>query len=487
MPDRIIFKTKDGKSFEVVNEVKGRGTKKNVYFSKDKSFVIGVFKNNPESSSLNRLEDLVTKYREEIFNKEGGEYWAKRFCWPSHIVYSQSGKIGLVFPIYPSDYFFSQGMQKGIEKKASWFTKPFVRKEIDKKELGTWRKYLLCCFHLSRTVRRMHAAGLAHSDLSFNNVLINPLKGSSLVIDIDELVVPGKYVPGVIGTTGFIAPEVLKTHELSLDDSSKCLPRRTTDLHALACLIYLYLLRRHPLEGLKVHSSDPDIDDIMAYGEKALFVENSLDSSNPPKIMNYKPVDWTNVKTLPYTITGPFISKLIKQAFEKGLHNPEERPTAGEWESAILKTLDIVIPCENLNCSEKEFVFNKTKKCPFCQTKLQKTIPVIDIYRKDSKTNDYVFAKKQIIGHHFKKLYLWNFFSNKFLSEISPKNERQFVAYLQHHNNKWYFVNKYLNNLSYVENSIEYRITLNGHCEINADTIISLNEPFGYQFRFKII
>lgn len=38
----------------------------------------------------------------------------------------------------------------------------------------------------------MHAAGLAHSDLSYKNVLIDPVTGSACVIDVDGLVVPGK-------------------------------------------------------------------------------------------------------------------------------------------------------------------------------------------------------------------------------------------------------------------------------------------------------
>jgi len=338
MADTIIFKTKDGKSFEVIKEIKGRGLKKNVFFSADRTFVIGVYKENPDGASLDRLEDLVEKYKMDIFNKDGSEYWAKRFCWPTHIVKSPAGKTGLVFPIYPSNYFFTKGNQKGLEKKASWFTKPLVRKELDSDELGNWLNYLLCCLHLSRTIRRMHAAGLAHSDLSFNNVLIDPLTGSILVIDIDELVVPGKYMPGVIGTRGFVAPEVLKTQSLSINDTNKSLPCRATDLHALACLVYLYLLKRHPLEGRKVHDSNPDIDDLLLLGEKAIFVESSKDNSNTPFTEKYQPIDWSDVKKLPYTITGSFIAKLIKQAFEDGLHNPTLRPSAGEWEDAIIKT-----------------------------------------------------------------------------------------------------------------------------------------------------
>ena len=37
----------------------------------------------------------------------------------------------------------------------------------------------------------MHAAGLAHSDLSYKNVLVDPITAKASIIDIDGLVVPG--------------------------------------------------------------------------------------------------------------------------------------------------------------------------------------------------------------------------------------------------------------------------------------------------------
>ncbi|MDQ9815927.1 lipopolysaccharide kinase InaA family protein, partial [Acinetobacter pittii] len=77
------------------------------------------------------------------------------------------------------------------------------------------------CLKIARAVRRMHAAGLAHSDLSYKNVLVDPSTGSACVIDCDGLVVPGKYPPDVVGTPDFIAPEVLETKSLKLDDPNK--------------------------------------------------------------------------------------------------------------------------------------------------------------------------------------------------------------------------------------------------------------------------
>lgn len=92
----------------------------------------------------------------------------------------------------------------------------------------------------------MHAMGLAHSDLSYNNVLIDPIEKSACMIDLDGLVVPGLFSAEVIGTAEFIAPEVLATKHLDKSDQNRILPSRLTDLHALPVLIYMFLLHRHP-------------------------------------------------------------------------------------------------------------------------------------------------------------------------------------------------------------------------------------------------
>ena len=69
---------------------------------------------------------------------------------------------------------------------------------------------------------------------------------------------PRSSPPEVVGTPGFIAPEVMATRNLRLGDPKKNLPQISTDRHALAVLIYTFLLNRHPLNGGQVW----DLDDI---------------------------------------------------------------------------------------------------------------------------------------------------------------------------------------------------------------------------------
>src|SRR5918993_4027734 len=310
-----------------------RGGMKDVYFSPDRSYVVAFYRDKQDYNSKERLKKLVTQYRDSFFNREGGEYYRTLYSWPSDIV-ERNGLTGLVVPTYDKSFFFKKGYAqndgiKGKEKQGLWFASAKFRNrsfalKLDDSELGNWLSYYQICVKISRGVKRLHAAGLAHSDLSYKNVLIDPVSRAATIIDIDGLVVPGLFPPDVIGTADFIAPEVLATKHLDLRDAKRKHANRTTDLHALAVMIYMYLLYRHPLKGGKVHDLDTEKDDLLSMGEKALFIEHPTDKSNRPKLNKVSKwaLPWADVTKLPYTITGPYLKELFDHAFITGLHSP---------------------------------------------------------------------------------------------------------------------------------------------------------------------
>ena len=128
------------------------------------------------------------------------------------------------------------------------------------------------------------------------------------MIDIDGLVVPGKYPPDVVGTPDFIAPEVISTQHLDKTDSNRVLPSRTTDRHALAVLLYMYLFYRHPLRGAKVFDPDPMKDEELGMGSQALFVEHPTDTSNRVRPDDLRPqaLPWATQKTGPIRWRGRY-------------------------------------------------------------------------------------------------------------------------------------------------------------------------------------
>lgn len=197
---------KDGQiiDYVLVNDPPAGGMKK-TFFALDKSYVVQFYHNQSVGHDPNRmvrLEAILGKFNPTIPETQGGarggnqvtaEYFKKLFCWPTAIV--TRPQAGIVAPAYPSNYFFADGPWKGIEKKGKWFvgrspSGKYFRDMMPNSECGTWINYFKLCILMARAVRRLHQAGLAHSDLSCNNILIDPSNGLSIVIDIDSLVVP---------------------------------------------------------------------------------------------------------------------------------------------------------------------------------------------------------------------------------------------------------------------------------------------------------
>ncbi len=436
------------------------GTAKNVYFSPDRKYVVAIFKEKQDFNQKERLKNIVTKYLNQIQTKEAGQYYLEEiYRWPTDVI-EMNDKIGLIVPIYNPKFFFkkgysSQDLIKGEEKNGKWFAGAKFRNKnyplsLDSSELGKWLNYFQICVNLSRGVKKMHQMGLSHSDLSYNNVLVDPVTGSACMIDLDGLVVPGLFPAEVIGTADFIAPEVLSTKHLSKTDPNRKLPNRLTDLHALACLVYMYLLHRHPLKGGKVNDLDTEKDDLLSMGEKALFIEHPTDLSNRPKLNQVSKWDlyWADVNKLPYTITGPYLKELFDQAFIKGLHAPNERPTADMWEQALLKTTDLMQPCLNPSCEQKWYVFDNTNtpKCPFCGTKHQGTLPVLDLYYQ-FKPSVWKPENHRLMVYNNQYLFQWHVNRNVNRNERLTDEQKIPVAYFSYYQDKWVLINQKLTSL----------------------------------------
>jgi serine/threonine protein kinase len=476
MANTITLKANDGSTVQYVdNGSPMQGGLKDVYFSPDKSYVVAFFREKFKpadyTATKERLISICGQFKDNIFNKAGGEYWKDLYCWPTKVV-EYNGQLGIVAPTYQKHFFFATGYNAaaaaiasiaGKEKEGKWFAAPQFRNtnfklHLDKKELGDWFKYVLVCIRIARAVRRMHAAGLAHSDLSYKNVLIDPTTGNAAIIDIDGLVVPGKFPPDVIGTPDFIAPEVMATKHLPKTDTNRKLPSIATDRHALAVMIYMYLLYRHPLRGGKVNDLDSQKDEELSMGSKALFVEHPTDASNRPKLNQVKPthLPWADVTKIPYGITGPYLKSLFDKAFIEGLHSPQLRPTADEWEQALIKTVDLMQPCQNPKCDQKWFVFdNSTKpKCPFCGTAYTGYLPVLNFYWQRS-AGKWVEEKHRLMVYHNQYIYPWHANRNISPNERLTPEQKKPVAYFALHNGKWMLVNQTLTSLKDVSESKE--------------------------------
>lgn len=427
------------------------GGMKHTYFTPDGSYVVQFYNHKEVAEDPlvhQRLEAIIGKYNPTLSEEEGGAkgntkrlaaYFSNYFCWPVAIV--KEPEFGIVCPAYPPKFFFDKTSSDvlnltGKDKKSTWFTYK-NRRYLNKSETGDLKSLLKMSMCLARAVRRMHQAGLAHSDLSCNNVLIDPKSGSCIIIDIDSLVVPGVFPPEVSGTRGYMAPEILKSWSLPFGHPQRRQPGVYTDLHALAVLIYEYLFCRHPLIGNKIHSYESQgKNEFLTFGPQALFIENPEDTSNARSDLKMTIRDM-----------GPVLEKLFFRAFVEGLHEPEKRPTAMEWERGIAVTLDMMHRCSNPMCEKQWFVLYQTKNviCPYCKGKFKEdSVVTLRLKKRLQGFEGHWVDLRGVDVTENIPLYPWHLYDNVYPDE---KTESQEMALLIKRNGQWFLLNKEIKGL----------------------------------------
>lgn len=481
MRNIITVKAQDKSTVRFLDKAIGSGTMKDVYPSQDKSHVVAFFRQPLEAAAMERLKVITGTYREKIFGQVGGDYWKNLFCWPEKIV-QWDGRTGIVCPAYQQSFFFGKGSTfQGKEKEGKWFASAKLRNRfLPPNEKGDWLRYFHICIQIARAVRRLHAAGLAHSDLSYKNVLVDPLQGRATIIDIDSLVVPGKFPPDVLGTPDFVAPEVLATRILPAGDANKQLPCIATDRHALAVLVYMYLLYRHPLRGGKIHQLDVGKDEELAMGAKALFIEHPTDASNRPKTsqMSKYELPEGDVEKLPYTVCGPYLKELFGRAFITGLHAPKERPSAMDWEMALAKTTDLMLPCQNPACGRRWLVFSGGKKprCPFCGAPYRSQLPVLNFHY--AHENGKLMQENYRLAVYDKQsLYLWHTSRDILPNEKIRPEDRKPVGDFHFYKGRWILINRRLPSL--YDKDEDRKISIGEYVELTAGKRILLSAQNG--------
>ena len=365
----------DGKVLDCCDEVAHDGGEGQVYLTRDGKSVAKLY----HKESAIRRSALTTIIGRLNAVAGSNTDWRDLLCWPEGIVVRP--KLGVIMPRVPDEL-----------RTLNWFLGPKTRAHLSSAERGSWDSHILIAMRVARAVRRLHQLGLCHSDLSPNNCMADARDGRTRLIDMDGLVVPGLLPPTVQGTDGYMAPEIV-------DCGAR--PSTYTDLHSLAVLIYQTLLFRHPLKGPKYNAPDPTLDDRLSYGKEALYIENPCDTSNHPRGA------FVSSKVL-----GAQVTQMMNQAFTEGLHNPSRRPLAAEWEEALSRLFDRILPCMNPSCEMKFFVFaeNQPMECPWCGTNWR-TLPslaVLELHRPVSGRRGYSPDRYGVVAWPGRQLFEWH-------------------------------------------------------------------------------
>lgn len=190
---------------------------------------------------------------------------------------------------------------------------------------------------------------------------------------------------------------------------------------------------------------DASLDEELSMGAKALFVEHPDNSANRVRTSELKTAElpWGDPAKMPFTMAGPFLAELFRQAFVIGLHEPAQRPTASEWENALVKTIDLIQPCSSPECTMKWYVFDNSSQplCPACGTPYRGKLPVLNLY-SSRHTGSYQRDNHRLMVWNGQSLFPWHVNRRVFPNEHLSPAQRSRVGYFQLHKGEWYLVNQ---------------------------------------------
>ena len=186
---------------------------------------------------------------------------------------------------------------------------------------------LRACFFLADGFHQLHLKGLCYKDISLGNLFLEPGSGRILICDNDNVDIDGRDPGSVLGTPGFMAPEVL----LRL-----ARPSASSDLFSLAVLIFRLLTRHDPFRGrreLKIRCLDEPARRRL-YGEEPLFIFDPDDDDNRPDPEEHA------AALITWPIYPAALQALFVQTFGAGLKQPQRRTLTGQWTQALSRCLD---------------------------------------------------------------------------------------------------------------------------------------------------
>ena len=180
---------------------------------------------------------------------------------------------------------------------------------------------------------------------------------------------------------------------------------------------------------------------------------------------------------------------MFDKAFIDGLHNPSLRPSANDWEDALVKTTDLMIPCSNPNCQEHWFVFDNTTKprCPFCGTEYHGCLPVLNFYYSH-KAGAFHPENYRLMVYNKQSLYMWHVNRNVIPNEkIAPENRKP-VGDFHFLNGKWVLINRKLNDMwDYTDADNKRQIKIGEFVELKEGTKILLDKNVEQGGRLVIV
>ncbi|WP_029545004.1 protein kinase [Selenomonas sp. AB3002] len=227
------------------------------------------------------------------------------------------------------------------------------------------RERIFIGYIIAKAFGALERVNLSYCDISGNNILVKTgCKTASIkMIDTDNIYIAGKGAASVLGTPRYIAPEVINRQRN---------PDVLSDNYSLAVILFELLRVGHPYISDNILDGNPE-DEEAALAGKCEYVTD--DNST-----NMLPAD---------VVFTDKLKRLFRRCFVDGKTNRMMRPSAQEFEVALLEASNKVIKCPS--CGAWYFP-RKTgiayDGCPWCDS-ISKPKARLNFYDVLTEGDDY--------------------------------------------------------------------------------------------------
>lgn len=231
-----------------------------------------------------------------------------------------------------------------------------------KTEFTLKRRYQIIV-NLFSSLRMLHLAGLVFTDLSPNNIMVHKKQNQIVFIDTDNTRNRMDAYLGVLGTPGYMAPEVYRKPDLKLAKDNNIDPKvlsncgRITpdsDIFSAAVIAFQLLTLQHPFIGDEVEEGEPELEEAaLEIRTDYIFKQGTSNTSTMNLVPQFE------------KLTTPKIRELFYQTFVTGKSNPSLRPTDEDFLEAFQNALDLIVECPNCGFS-RLYSFDEENECINC-------------------------------------------------------------------------------------------------------------------------
>ena len=244
------------------------------------------------------------------------------------------------------------------------------------------------------SLERIHIAGCIFTDLSPNNIMVSREKNSIVFIDTDNMRKRSDCFVNVLGTEGYMAPELyMKVDDKTLEKATELRVDRDifentakisadADVFSAAIIAFQLLTLQHPFVGDIVEEGSAELETRAFKCETEYVLKEGTENTSSQPLIEY--FDNCSIITKELKI-------LFARTFINGHDNPYLRPTAREFFEAFARAYDSIIKCQN--CGVEMIVeCQKTPEdihCWFCEDEVSNQVVLkISAHFGDLKPED---------------------------------------------------------------------------------------------------